>query len=413
MDRTILHCDLNGFYASVECLSQPKLKKVPMAVAGDPENRHGIILAKNELAKKHGVKTAETIGQAMRKCPGLVLVPPHRAEYEKYSRLVNQIYERFTDLLEPFGIDESWLDVTGVEHIFGDGRKIADTLRQTVKGELGLTISVGVSFNKIFAKLGSDYKKPDATTVITRENYEEILHPLPVSALLYVGQSTNAVLDKLYIRTIGELARSEKELIISRLGKMGGMLWDYANGLDDSPVLSKDQARDIQSIGNGMTFRRDLVGLEDIKAGVYALSDEAAWRMRKHGLKCRVVAVTIKDPYFKTTQRQKTLENPTHLAKEIAETAIELIKASWKLRAPIRMLTVTASNLVDENEAYEQTSLFDGEKAVLKEKQERIEAAMDKIRDKYGKSAVSLGGVLRNDLGFGNDPEKLTKHKES
>lgn len=414
MDRTILHCDLNGFYASVECLFQPELKKVPMAVAGNPENRHGIILAKNEPAKKYGVKTAETIWQATKKCPQLVIVPPHHDEYAKYSKMVNAIYDRYTDLVEPFGIDESWLDVTRVRNLFGDGKEIADKIRQRVKQDLDLTISVGVSFNKIFAKLGSDYKKPDATTVISRENYQEIIYPLPASAMLYVGKSTEAALAKLGIKTIGDLAESNKALLISRLGKMGGMIWEYANGLDDSPVHSRDQQRDVQSVGNGMTFKRDLVGLEDIKAGVYALSDEVAYRMRKQGVKGKVIAVTIKDPYLKTISRQKTLTVPTHLAKEIAETSIGIIKDAWNLRSPIRMLTITASNLVGESEDCEQITLFGDQNDSQREKQERLEKMLDTIREKYGKGAVSLGTILKDDLGFKdhtNGREKQTEEE--
>lgn len=406
MDRTILHCDLNGFYASVECLFRPELCDVPMAVAGNPENRHGIILAKNEPAKKFGVKTAETIWQARAKCPQLVLVPPHHGEYAKYSQLVNAIYERYTDLVEPFGIDESWLDVTGVYKLFGSGEEIAAKLRKTVREELGLTISVGVSFNKIFAKLGSDYMKPDATTVISRAGYRDIVYPLPVTSLLYVGKSAAATLAKLYIRTIGELARSDKAVISARLGKMGAMIWDYANGLDDSPVRPAAERRDIQSIGNGMTFKRDLVGMEDIRAGIYALTGEVAYRMRKQGMKCRVVAVTIRTPAFQTISRQKTLEKPTHLSQVIAQTALEIIKHCWDLQAPIRMLTVTATNLVAENESFEQITLFNTENEAQQQKQEKLETAMDKIRDKYGKKAISLGGVLKNELGIEHDADE-------
>lgn len=412
MDRTILHCDLNGFYASVETLFRPELKEVPMAVAGNPEHRHGIILAKNELAKKFGVQTAETIWQAKKKCPELVLVPPHREEYAKYSKLVNAVYDRFTDLVEPFGIDESWLDVTGVSHLFGDGKAIADQLRQTVREELGLTISVGVSFNKVFAKLGSDYKKPDATTVISLENYKEILYPLPVTALLYVGRAASATLGKMNIKTIGDLAHSDKKLITARLGKVGGMIWEHANGLDDSPVRPADQSGDIKSVGNGMTFKRNLAGIDDVKTGVYALSDEVAYRLRKYGVKCKVVAVTIKDPNFKTISRQRTLESPTHLAKEIAETGISLIKSSWNLSAPIRMLTITASNLVNEEETYEQITLFSDKKDAQVEKREKLEAAIDKIRDRYGKKAVTLGRVLKNDIGIEEYSDDTTNQTE-
>lgn len=400
LDRIILHCDLNGFYASVECLLNPQLRDVPMAVAGNPETRHGIILAKNELAKKYKIQTAETIWQAKKKCPKLVLVPPHHSEYVKYSRLVNEIYNDFTDLVEPFGIDENYLDVTGVCHIFGSGKQIADKIRATVKEKLGLTISVGVSYNKIFAKLGSDYKKPDATTEITRENYKDIVFPLPVTDLLFVGKAVNVTLNNLNIRTIGDLANSDKNMIRLRLGKLGEMIWDYANGLDNSPVKAVTDERDVKSVGNGMTFKRDLVGIEDIKVGVNALADKVAYRMRRYGVKCATVSVNIKDPNFKSISRQKTLNSPTHLAKEISETSIELIKASWNMKAPIRTLTITGSNLTDENSVTQQLSLFESTDKYQKEKQERLEATMDKIRERYGKNAVISGGVFKNNIGI-------------
>lgn len=403
MDRTILHCDCNGFFASVECILNPRLADVPMAVAGNPENRHGIILAKNELAKKYNVVTAETVWQAKRKCPELVLVPPHHGEYEKYSKLVNEIYNGYTDLVEPFGIDESWLDVTGVEHLFGDGKEIADKLRKTVRQQLGLTISVGVSFNKVFAKLGSDYKKPDATTVFSRGNFKELIFPLPATDLLFVGKAANEVLGKLYIKTIGDLASSDRATIKSCLGKMGEMIWEYANGLDDAPVHSVDYRQEIKSIGNNMTFRRNLVGLSDITLGVTALADEVAYRMRKSGLKCNVVAVIIKDTNLKSISRQKTLANPTHLSRDITRAAIELIEASWSMKAPIRMLSVTGTGLVDADSAAQQLSFFGETGEPNSERQEKLECAMDRIRDKYGKAAIGKAGTIKNDIGI---PEK-------
>ena len=222
MDRTILHCDLNGFYASVECIGRPELRAVPMAVGGDPESRHGIILAKNELAKRRGVVTAETIWQARRKCPELVVVPPHHDRYAEYSEKVNAVYQRYTDLVEPFGIDESWLDITGSMHLFGgDARRIADEIRAVVRRELELTLSVGVSFTKTFAKLGSDYKKPDATTVIGREDVERILYPLPVGALLYVGRSAQNTLERMGIRTDWSACSMRPRSAVTRAGKGG------------------------------------------------------------------------------------------------------------------------------------------------------------------------------------------------
>ena len=401
MNRTILHCDCNGFYASVECILSPELKDVPMAVCGNPDNRHGIILAKNELAKKYKIQTAETIWQAKKKCPELVLVPPHHDEYKKYSRIVNKIYERYTEKVEPFGIDESWLDVTDSVHLFGDGKQIADTLRKVVFNETGLTISVGVSFNKVLAKLGSDYKKPDATTVINRENFKSFVHPLPVSSLLYVGQKVKNTLNKLNIYTIGDLANSDKDFIISRLGKTGKLIHEYANGIDDSPVKSIYDAEPIKSVGNGMTFKRNLQDLSDITISVNTLSDTVASRLRKYGFKCSTLQVSIKDPDFKTISRQKALPSPTYLAKEISQQALELIKASWKLNAPIRTLTITGTNLVPAHEEMLQISLFnDCNNDDERHKQEQLETAIDKIREKFGTNAISFGSVINNCLGI-------------
>lgn len=399
MDRTILHCDLNGFYASVECLFRPELRDVPMAVCGNPENRHGIILAKNERAKKFGVATAETIWQAKRKCPGLVLVPPHHDKYYEFSKRVNELYETYSDMVEPFGIDESWIDVTGSLHLFGSGREIADRIREEVKGRLGLTVSVGVSFNKVFAKLGSDYKKPDATTVISRENFKEIIHPLPVSDLLYVGRAAAEAFAKLGIATIGQLAAYDRQLIAATLGKLGETEHDYANGIDDSPVGFANAAQDAKSVGNGMTFRRDLVGLEDISAGVAALADSVAARLRRAGLKCNTVQVLILDPKFKAITRQKRLLKPTYLYKEIRDTAIGIIHSAWDLSAPIRMLTITGMNLVPEHET-EQLSFFGEEDDAKRKKIEKIERVVDSLRNRFGKDAISMGIIGENDIGL-------------
>lgn len=400
MDRTILHCDLNGFYASVECLYRPELRDVPMAVSGNPENRHGIILAKNERAKKFGIVTAETVWQAKKKCPGLVLVPPHHDKYYEFSRLVNELYETFTDMVEPFGIDESWLDVTGSLHLFGNGKEIADSIRESIKSKLGLTVSVGVSFNKIFAKLGSDYKKPDATTVISRENYKDIIYPLPVSDLLYVGKAATDALAQIGITTIGQLAGHDRQVIAARLGKMGEMVHDYANGIDDSPVNFAHAGQAAKSVGNGMTFRRDLIGMEDIRAGVMPLADTVATRLRQSGQKCSTVQVVIVDHEFKTISRQRKLEKPTHLSMEIRDTAIGIIKAAWNLKAPIRMLTITGMNLVDEN-ATEQISFFGEEADVKRQKIEKIEHAVDSIRSRFGRDSISFGANKNSDIGIG------------
>ena len=399
MERTILHCDCNGFYASVESVLNPELSAVPMAVCGDPKSRHGIILAKNELAKKYGIVTAETVWKAQRKCPDLVLVKPHHDEYRRYSKRVNEIYCRYTDQVEPFGIDESWLDVTGSRRLFGSGKEIADKLRREVREETGLTISVGVSFNKVFAKLGSDYKKPDATTVIGIENWKQIVWPLPVSALLYVGKSAERELNSLFIKTIGDLAAADAHRLTLRLGKLGTTLYDYANGLDCSEVRRYDEPREIKSVGNGMTFSRDLTSYDDAKVGIFALADEVATRLRKYGLCASTIQLQIKDTEFKVVSRQKPLANPTALASELAEGATQLLYASYNGASPIRMLTVTAANLVEEGQAAEQVSFF-GEQPIDREKKKNLETAIDSLRGKFGRGMISTGAILGSDIGL-------------
>ncbi len=396
MDRTILHCDLNGFYASVECLLKPELTNVPMAVSGNVENRHGIILAKNELAKGYGIKTAETVWQAKKKCPELILVPPHHDLYSKYSKIVRKIYDRFTNRVEPFGIDEAWLDVTGSLNIFGNGKEIADKIRETIKSEVGLTASVGVSFNKIFAKLGSDYKKPDATTIISRENYKDIVYPLPVSALLFVGKSAKARLAEIGIDTIGQLADSNKNLLINIFGKSGAVMHDYANGLDNSEVQLSNAVQDIKSVGRGMTFSHNLIGLNDIKEEVLPLAEDVATRLRENGLKCCGVQLTIRNPEFKDITRQKQLRQPTYLIIEIFEAAIQILREQWDLNKPIRMLTVTGINLVSENEG-EQLSIFDLGEGSKRERIEKLEKTVSEIRHRYGKESISLGAYIHKD----------------
>ncbi|MBE6037495.1 MAG: DNA polymerase IV [Clostridiales bacterium] len=415
MDRTILHCDMNNFFASVELLSLPELRGKPVAVCGNPENRHGIVLAKSQEAKAMGVVTAETVWQAKKKCPGLILIPPHHKEYSRYSKMINEIYARFTDQVEPFSIDESWLDVTASRTLFGDGKTIADRIRKEVKEELGLTLSVGVSFNKIFAKMGSDYKKPDATTVITRENYKDLLWPLPAGDLFTLGKATAARMETIGIHTIGDLARTDRAVLASIFGKAGEQLYDYANGLEHSPVAHIDDHQMAKSVGNGVTFRRNLETGDDIRTAVTALSDTVAARLRKQQVKCGGVKVDIKDPYFKTITRQKQLDVPTNLAEEISHAALQILRESWQEGKPIRLLTITGINLCREDEA-EQMSLF-AEKNARRQRTEQAERAMDSIRQRFGNSSITFGRVLKNDLWIGrptghggpgdeNDPEE-------
>ena len=301
-------------------------------------------------------------------------------------------------MVEPFSIDESWLDVTASQKLFGSGRQIADTIRHRIKSELGLTLSVGVSYNKIFAKMGSEYRKPDATTELTRQNYPALLFGKPVGELFFVGFATAEKLKTINIRTIGDLAAADPRALERLLGKQGPLLHSYANGLDDSPVCLYNQREKIKSVGNGITFARNLTGIEDITTALTSLSDTVASRLRKYQMKCFGVKIDIKDPAFKTISRQKQLPQPTNLAADLKKAALELLGSSWRLSDPIRLLTLTAINLTDET-AEEQLSLFDAP-AETRQKGESIERTMDDIRKKFGNSSITFGQILDNDIGI-------------
>ncbi len=418
--RLIFHCDCNNFYASCECLERPDLKDVPMAVAGDPENRTGIVVAKNELAKKCGVKTTDTVWAAKKKCPGIVFMPPRHKFYEDISAQVNQVYLSYTDYVEPASIDESYLNLTGAPAFYGlTACALADALRERIRTEIGITISVGVSFNKIFAKMGSDYRKPDATTVITPENYKEILWPLPVSHLIYAGHAAVALLEKKYIRTVGDLAqRSEKELT-QLLGKGGRQLWTFANGLDREPVRRYGDREVVKSVSRGMTFKRDLLSQDEVHMGLAALVDDVATSLRRQNIKGSVVQVQIKAPDLHTISRQTTLEHPTYLQHEIQEVALRLVTTNWRVgqAAPIRALTIGVTHLTPANEIAEQLSLFDAglfdpaqEWKVDRARQEQLEAAVDRLRRKHGADVLSLGFRENEEIGLGR--RKDSRHKD-
>ena len=396
MDRIILHCDCNNYFASVETILDPSLASGPMAVAGDPESRHGIILAKNEPAKKFGVKTAEPIYQAKRKCPDLRCVPPHHKLYREISKKINQIYLRYTDLVDPFSVDESFLDVTHSLHLFSlTGAELADRLRQEVQSEIGLTISVGVSFCRVFAKLGSDMKKPNATTVISRENYRDVVWSLPVSAMLFVGHSSEQTLSRLGIQTIGDLARFDRTALGQTLGKQGDTLWRYANGEDREKVLPYTANREIKSVGNSTTYPKDLVGENAIKAGLAALSDSVSYRLRAAGYKATVIQVGIRSSEFKNISRQVSLDHGTYLQREILEVAMALVKKSWNMRSPVRLLSITGTGLIPAEEDYAQTSLFT-EFDPQAENREKVEDAMAEIRRRFGKDVIQFGSQTKN-----------------
>ena len=312
-DRVILHSDINCCYASIEHLHHPELAGKPLAVGGDPEARHGIVLTADYIAKKYGVKTGMALWQAKQVCPDITFVSPRMDLYLRFSRMAHEIYAEYTDRQEPYGIDECWLDVTGSSSLKGDGLLIAQEISRRMKSELGITVSVGVSFNKIFAKLGSDYKKPDAITTMYKSEFKQKAWSLPVADLLYVGKSTNRKLALFGIKTIGDLARADEDVLNSHLGKMGSILWSFANGYDDSPVKLENTHAPIKSVGNSTTTPKDLVCDEDVKIVLYILAESVAARLRENGFRCRVVEISVRDNELFSFTRQKKIDHATNI----------------------------------------------------------------------------------------------------
>lgn len=392
IDKKILHCDMNNFFASVELLSLPELANLPVAVCGDPNKRHGIILAKNNLAKNAGVVTAETIWSAKKKCPELQLIPSHHDKYKKYSKLINQIYYRYTDLIEPFSIDESWLDVSNSTTLFGDAKNIADEIRNVIKKELGLTLSIGVSFNKIFAKMGSEYKKPDATTVISRENFRQILWPMPAREFFFVGKASAKKLEGLGIKTIGDLARADGKAVSALLGKNGLALINYANGFADANVNPYGQNQLPKSISHGMTFAHDLSRRDEVTAALRNLSDMVAFQLRRKSLYTNAIKLEIKNPNFQVSSHQKKLHASTNSTDEIYQASVALYDSFPNCPKSIRLFSLAALHLTTEKES-EQLSFLDTPN-LAKEKGARLDCAIDSIRNKFGSSSLQYGSSM-------------------
>ena len=401
--RTILHIDMNNFYASVECLYRPEIRHLPVAVAGDPLNRHGIVLATNMLATNLGVKTGEAIWEAKLKAPDLVTVPPDFRKYLKFSRLARQILYDYTDQIEPFGIDENWIDVTGSKLLCGDGSEIAHSIRSRIKEELGLTVSIGVSFNKIFAKLGSDMKKPDAVTVIPHDKFKDIVWQLPVSELLYVGRSTQRKLNARGVLTIGDLANYPVEYLVSTLGKWGEILSLFANGKDTAPVRKHNEASAVKSIGNGTTCPRDLINNQDVKLVFTVLSESVAARLRDYGLKCTGIQIYLRDNKLCSITRQKKIKKPTYLSTDILDTAMELLITSYNWQNPLRSVGVRAIDLVTENN-YMELSLFEDNDKVIE--QENLAHTIDALRKRFGHDSILRASCLLDSTLTGFNPKE-------
>lgn len=384
-ERVILHADMNNFYAAVECMLNPSLKGHPVAVGGDVENRHGIILAKNYEAKKFGIQTGEALWQAKQKCPKLIIVPPHYEEYLKYSRLAHSIYAEYTDLIEPYGMDEVWMDVTGSAKVFGNGEQIANQLRERIKYELGLTISVGVSFCKVFAKLGSDLKKPDAVTVIPKDNFREIIWDLPASDMIGVGRATEKLLSSYGIHTIGELANAYPDLIQRKLGKNGMVLFAFANGEDRSKVAPQDYEPPMKSIGHGITTMQDLENNAEVWNIMLALTQDIGHKLREYNKNAAGVAIHIRDNQLHVKQWQCQLPVRTHSAAVIAKEAYRLFERSYVWDYPIRSVTVRAINLCSQD-LPEQLGFFSD--AATVERKEKLETVIEDIRRRFGKYSI-------------------------
>ena len=391
VERTIFHIDMNSFYASVECLHRPELRDKPVAVGGDVEKRRGIILAKNEHAKKFGIKTGEVIWQARQKCPELVVLPPRFDLYLRFSRMAREIYADYSDQIESFGIDEAWVDVTGTPKLAELGAEaLAHEIRKRVKFELGVTVSVGVSFNKIFAKLGSDYKKPDAVTVFTRGNFREKIWPLPASELLYVGPATRRKLKSYGIETIGQLAQTPPETLRKWFGKWGLVLSSFANGLDTSPVARTGEEALIKSVGNSTTAPRDLTCDEDASIIFWMLAESVAERLREGGFMCRTVQITLRDNELFSFERQMKLPEPTFLASELHAAAMRLLRAHYNWRRPLRSVGIRGTDLVPATTPV-QLSLFENPEKQIR--RARLEQAMDEIRRRFGHYAIGRAGT--------------------
>lgn len=400
--RIILHSDLNNCYASIESIAHPEYKEIPIAVGGDPEKRHGIILAKNEIAKRYGIKTGEPLWQAKNKCPSLKILPPNFPLYQKYCSLAREIYSEYTDLVESFGPDEAWLDVTESTELFGSGEVIAEEIRRRIKTELGITVSIGVSFNKVFAKFGSDYKKPDAVTVITPENFKEIVWKAPVGDLLFAGPSTVRELNRRCIYTVGDVANTGRERLKQIFGKNGERLYIYSMGLDTTPVMHLEEKIPIKTIGNSATPPRDLENFEDAKIMLYILSESVAKRLRNHSLLCSGVQLHLRSTDLKTAERQKKLEFPTNLSENICKEGLQLLKFCWNFSEPLRSIGIRAIDLTPAGTP-EQTSMFRDE--AKEAKKESLELTVDRIREKYGKESIVRSVILSDStLGNANKP---------
>ena len=403
MNRVILHSDMNACYASIEAKLNPDLKGIPMAVAGNPANRHGIILAKSEKAKKMGVKTGEPIWQAMGKCPDLTIVPPHYEEYLRHSKMARALYYEYTNQVEPFGLDECYLDVTGSVHLFGSGEEIAEDIRKRMKEEIGISVSVGVSFCKIFAKLASDMKKPDATTVISEENFREKVWPLPVRDLVGIGPTTERKLNKIGIFTLGDISQTPINMMKNLLGINGVYLWQYCNGMDIRPVVDRDHKEAIKSIGNSSTTRRDLNSDEEVFNVLQELSFSVSRRLREAELEAMGVEVFVRNSELQSFNFSKKINMASQSSIILVREAMEIFKEKYRWAFPVRAVGIRAINLRSQGGGSQMDVFLNHEKF---QKSEDVDTCLYKIRKKYGKNSITFA-ALKKDIGLPSDMTEI------
>lgn len=393
MERWIIHSDINHCYAQIEEMMYPELRNVPMAVGGHEEDRHGIILAKNDLAKKYHIKTGESLRDAFQKCPELLIVPPHYDDYLFYTEEVKRIYREYSDKVESFGLDEAWIDITGTEKLFHKtAMELAEEIQRRVFKELGLTVSMGLSFNKVFAKLGSDLDKKQGLAVITRDNFKDMVFPLPVADILYIGKATSSQLNERNIYTLGDLALSSKEYIKSFLGKNGEMVWLFANGYDTLSVNSSQQV--IKSVGNGITAKHDIHTIEEAKIVLSMLAESVAKRLRQSNKLGSVISIGMRYKDLQGLSRQKRVDTPTNIAQEILDMGMILLRDNWNMAIPLRSLSISVSSLVEKETYACQMSLFNTANEEDRYEQLHLEEVIQEIKERWGEKSIKYGHSL-------------------
>ncbi len=410
MGKVVLHADLNNFYASIACITHPEWREQPLAVCGDPTLRHGIVLAKNMPAKRKGVITGQAIWQARQSCPNLNTVAPDFEQVLRYAGLVRRIFARYTNRVQPFGVDEAWLDVSDPGTDMTDGLRIANHLRHTVREETGLTLSVGVSDNRVFAKLGSDLKKPDGVSLVCAQNRHTVLDPLPVDELLFIGRATTKKLHAVGIFTIGQLAAAEPSALRALFGKTGLMLSGFARGNDAASVIAEDAPVKMKSVGNSITASHDIVALHDARITLYGLCESVASRMRKHGVIGRVVQVFIRNASLDWYQRQQKLEYQTDCSFDLFQTSYALLLENWREGTPLRSLGVSVSQLAPAGTLMQLSFLPED---AARQKRQILEHTIDDIRSRYGHFAIQRAIMLYDRaLGRINPEDEHVVHPE-